>query len=313
MGGTINYDDDETHHQPREPFLLINDIPVYFSEDWNIGIGGGLWSTGLAFARYLERRSTDVLANLRRLASVKNSTSRRCSCSRGSSDGVAYNYHEQRLLRHRRVGGAKYHNSVENEEEEEPEGISVLELGSGNGFLSACVLALIMSQEEIPLAELVVTDMKDHLPLIFKTMKANSHVWDELIDGENSVCDGGRLSATIRRDDNRQRNRHNQVILAEHIWGEIESTAEDNKKYDFIFGTDLAYRDSLHGPLISSLLHFSHQRTLCLIGVTMADTQPVFFDRLTDAGFRYEKLADHLLEREFRGGNSFGLFAIQRR
>ena len=44
----------------------------------------------------------------------------------------------------------------------------------------------------------------------------------------------------------------------------------------------------------------------------MTDTQPVFFDKLTKAGFRYEKLADHLLEKEFRGSN-FGLFAIQRR
>ena len=44
----------------------------------------------------------------------------------------------------------------------------------------------------------------------------------------------------------------------------------------------------------------------------MTDTQPVFFDKLTKAGFRYEKLADHLLEKEFRGSN-FGIFAIQRR
>ena len=44
----------------------------------------------------------------------------------------------------------------------------------------------------------------------------------------------------------------------------------------------------------------------------MTDTQPVFFDKLTKAGFRHEKLADHLLEKEFRGSD-FGIFAIQRR
>ena len=44
----------------------------------------------------------------------------------------------------------------------------------------------------------------------------------------------------------------------------------------------------------------------------MMDTQPRFFDSLLLAGFRYEKLSDHLLEREFRGTN-FGIIAIQRR
>jgi len=36
-------DDDST----RSPaFLTINDVPIYFNEDWDIGIGGGLWTTG---------------------------------------------------------------------------------------------------------------------------------------------------------------------------------------------------------------------------------------------------------------------------
>jgi len=83
-------------------------------------------------------------------------------------------------------------------------------------------------------------------------------------------------------------------------------------RYDFIFGSDLAYRDYLHDPLISSLLQLSHQHTICLIGVTMSDTRPVFFDKLTEAGFLYQRLADHYLEGHFRGG-TFGIFVIMRR
>ena len=80
----------------------------------------------------------------------------------------------------------------------------------------------------------------------------------------------------------------------------------------FIFGTDLAYRNSLHEPLVESLSELSHEKTVILIGVTMSDTQPRFFDLLTKSGFRYEKLSDHLLDPEFRGRN-FGIIAIQKR
>ena len=83
-------------------------------------------------------------------------------------------------------------------------------------------------------------------------------------------------------------------------------------RYDFIFGSDLAYRDDLHDPLISSLEQLCHKHTISLIGVTMNDTRPVFFDKLSRAGFQYERLADHYLEGQFRGGN-FGIFVITRR
>ncbi len=286
MTETEAHDDDD---DPRQDiFFLINNVPIYFSEDWNTGIGGGLWSTGLAFAQYLEHHSEDVFVNLRRLASMKKYYS--------SDDDVKFN------------------------------GISALELGSGNGFLSACLLALVVSHgNNIPLTELVITDMRDHLPLMLKTLKANFHVWKSLTyeDREHAIFDGRFSSTTVTSSvDKLQHQRQTQqsphVILAEHIWGEFDSSNSNrtnrihDKKYDFIFGTDLAYRNSLHDSLISSLLNFSHQRTLCLIGVTMTDTQPIFFARLTDAGFRYEKLADNLLNREYRGGN-FGLIAIQRR
>lgn len=268
-----------------EAFLTIKDTPVYFSEDWNAGIGGGLWSTGLALAKYFERHADDVANNLKRLASIKYSSQRR-------------------------------NGSTENDNED-GRGISALELGSGNGFLSVCLLA-VAAQRVIPLDELVVTDMADHLDLMARTLKANTHVWDRLTvlragnDGANEEYDG-RLSET-RPDDNQQQPSATRVFVTEHLWGEFERATpfmQSDKKYDFIFGSDLAYRNSLHEPLISSIVKFSHQHTLCLIGVTMTDTQPVFFDLLTKAGFRYERLADHLLEREFRGSN-FGIIAIQK-
>lgn len=196
-------------------------------------------------------------------------------------------------------------------------GINALELGSGNGFLSVCLMALAENQS-IPLREVVVTDLSDHLKLMKKTVDKNSHVYNtrtmfEPYEGEETDehirTSWGELEEDL------------EVIIAEHKWGHfpIQGSTEDKhdnnlqtKKYDFIFGSDLAYRNSLHDILISSLLQFTHEHTLCLIGVTMTDTQPVFFDKLTKAGFRYEKLADHLLEKEFRGSN-FGIFVIQRR
>jgi hypothetical protein len=281
-------------------FLTIKDTPVYFSEDWNAGIGGGLWSTGLAIARYLERHADDVAENLRGLVGLKNS-------SRGRGDGD---------------------DDDDDDDDDDPEDddsdgwgstISALELGSGNGFLSACLLA-VAAHHRIPLSELVVTDVDDHLDLVTRTLRANSHVWDRLdvlrAGGggmTNSEYDGGSLGTT-RRDVQRPSSA-TRVLVAEHLWGEFDpatSFIRTDKKYDFIFGSDVAYRNSLHEPLIASLVRFSHPQTLSLIGVTMTDTQPVFFELLTASGFRYEKLADHLLEREFRGGN-FGIIAIQKR
>jgi hypothetical protein len=56
--------------QQQKPFLIIGTIPIYFQEDWNTGIGGGLWSTGLAMAQYLQDFGANhhvMLDNLQRL------------------------------------------------------------------------------------------------------------------------------------------------------------------------------------------------------------------------------------------------------
>jgi len=144
--------------------------------------------------------------------------------------------------------------------------------------------------------------MQDHLSLMEKTIRTNPHVWDELMvkkEGSAFTYNGSPSNRTERPV---------SVTVSEYVWG----VDDFDEKYDFIFGSDLAYRDYLHDPLISSLLKLSHQHTICLIGVTMNDTRPVFFDKLTQHGFRYERLADHYLEGQFRGGN-FGIFVIMRR
>merc|ERR1719416_358175 len=115
--------------EASEAFITINDIPIYFSEDWDVGIGGGLWSTGLAMAKYFEQHADDVANNLKRLARVK-------------------------FLRNSQQRGEKRR---EHHDTRGRDGISALELGSGNGFLSVCLSAL-AAHRCIPLAELVVTD-----------------------------------------------------------------------------------------------------------------------------------------------------------
>ena len=154
-------------------------------------------------------------------------------------------------------------------------GINALELGSGNGFLSVCLMALAANQN-IPLREVVVTDLSDHLKLMKKTVDKNNHVYNtrtmfepyegyETDEHRDVEFGEGGLEEDL------------EVIIAEHKWGKfpIKGSTEDKhddhlqtKKYDFIFGSDLAYRNSLHDILISSLLQFTHEHTLCLIGVS---------------------------------------------
>jgi len=190
--------------------------------------------------------------------------------------------------------------------------LSALELGSGNGFLSVCLAAVARDLFK----ELVVTDLQDHLELIERTLMANSHI----ISLDSPACLSERGSSA--RTDNSPLN----TIVIEHRWGEFdllngnqECTVESvrrshalsgSKTFDFIFGTDVAYRNYLYESLIASLKRFSHQHTISLIGVTMMDTEANFFFKLREAGFRYYRLADHLMDAEFRG-NTFGIFVIQ--
>eukprot|EP00562_Extubocellulus_spinifer_P029352 CAMPEP_0178719960 /NCGR_PEP_ID=MMETSP0699-20121125/23452_1 /TAXON_ID=265572 /ORGANISM="Extubocellulus spinifer, Strain CCMP396" /LENGTH=172 /DNA_ID=CAMNT_0020370329 /DNA_START=410 /DNA_END=926 /DNA_ORIENTATION=+ len=130
--------------------------------------------------------------------------------------------------------------------------------------------------------ELVTTDLADHLPLINKTLEQNKH----LVDISSAEC-----KATLNPDTQGESSQ-TKAFVTEHKWGVAEGDDRVVGTFDFIFGSDLAYRDSLHAPLISSLDRLSHENTVSLIGVTMADTKPSFFQSLKKAGFRYERLSD---------------------
>ncbi|GAX26611.1 hypothetical protein FisN_21Lh082 [Fistulifera solaris] len=207
------------------PFLTIRGQPIFFQEDWSTGIGGGLWSTGLALAHYLKTEHAEKQARLDHL--------------------------------------------------------KVLELGSGNGLLSVCLAAWGSVQS------LVVTDLDDqHLQLIRKTLQANHHI--------------------LQKTD---------VHVVKHKWGafeKLENKAWAKIDFDLIIGSDVAYREELYDPLIASLQYFAKTKTIVLLGVTMADTKDAFFDLLEKGGFRYEKMADHLIPENFRG-TTFGIFVIRRK
>ena len=221
----------------NEPFLHVNDTPVYFKEDWSTGIGGGLWSTGKAMAMYFIEHPSLIRNNIKK------------------------------IKRQNPTGGVK-----------------AIELGSGNGLLSVCLAAVAKDL----INKLVVTDLDDHLELMEKTMRANMHI------------------VSVGSEQNETGKPYSEV--KEHRWGEFD---EDEEKFDFIFGSDVAYRDWLHEPLIKSLKHYSHAGTISLIGVTMHDTNPQFFALLKENGFTYQRLPDQQMAPEFRG-TTFGLFVIQK-
>ena len=248
-----------------KPFLEVNGRSIFFDEDWDIGIGGGLWSTGLAMSKYFASHVSSIREDLQ---SLKHS----CR-TRNKIDG---------------------------------DGITAIELGSGNGLLSACFASV----AEGLLSELAVTDMKDHLSLMEQTFILNQ---ESLQWKKENVATARNANETTESDKIQATgyllNSPMKLIIAEHNWGEFSSMAfGDNKKFDFIFGSDVAYKNTK--PLLRTLVELSHENTLILIGSTIIDSKPQFFKDLVKAGFRYERLTDHLLEKNFQG-STFGIFAIQ--
>jgi len=248
---------DESISRP-EPFLTIKENPIYFEEDWNTGIGGGLWSTGKALSVYFVEYQALIRNSFKNL----NCKSRKT------------------------VDGSKIHS------------VNALELGSGNGLLSVCLAAVAGDL----IGKLVVTDLDDHLNLMEKTMRANTHIVNLDVNTDMNEDES-------KSDDLLNSRKRPMTVVKEHRWGEFEP--DDDEKFDFIFGSDVAYRDFLHEPLIQTLLRYSHEGTISLIGVTMIDTKPKFFTELKENGFTYVRLPDAQMAPEFRG-TTFGLFVIQK-
>jgi hypothetical protein len=272
-------DTDETLANKFPVLSIYNKYPIYLAEDWNSGIGGGLWSTGLAMAHYF--------------------------CT------LHFQTQLQRIRHHLTVGGG-----------DTP--IRVVELGSGNGFLSVCLVVAAMMRRDcicgsgieeassflegvkdpIPV-HVTSTDTADHLSLMKTTIESNL----KRIAIQSTLQHGDAL------------NLLRCVTVQEYLWGEAktENNFTPPKEFDLIIGSDLAYRDELHDPLISALQQLyghdsTRNRPTILLGVTMTDTKPIFFRKLIQSKFRYEKLADHLLQPEFRGSGSrqFGIFVVYR-
>lgn len=136
--------------------------------------------------------------------------------------------------------------------------------------------------------------------MITQTIEKNSH-FIQLLHGNRFDIEHTPNSGRVK------------TIVLEHAWGQVHEDQNNilhQIKFDFIFGTDIAYRHYLHEALIQSLKYLSHSKTLILIGITMMDTDVVFFRRLADAGFTYDRLSDHLMDLEFRG-STFGLFLVR--
>lgn len=46
---------------------------IHFTQDWDVGLGGGLWSTGLAMAKYFQQHASDIRFDLMRLSQRQGS------------------------------------------------------------------------------------------------------------------------------------------------------------------------------------------------------------------------------------------------
>lgn len=264
---------DKEENPNIKAFLQASHTSIYFDENWDVGIGGGLWSNGLNLSKYFIDHSHLLRKNLEGIISSKE---RGCTRSTANTTNTT--------------------NTTK---------IRAIEIGSGNGLLSCCLAAVVGDLID----SLYVTDLEDHLQLMRQTVLANSHIVKlNQNDDENVRFD------TIDDRNSSNDNAGNSVncYVMECDWGKDVSSGPLADKFDFIFGSDVAYRDYLHEPLISTLLKLSDKHTISIIGVTMTDTKPKFFTSLWEAGFRYERIPDCFMSREFRG-TTFGLFVIQKR
>jgi predicted nicotinamide N-methyase len=321
--------------------------PLYLSEDWDSGIGGGLWTTGLALGRYFAT-SPHFLEEFRSLRSSK---------TKHTHNQQQQQQHEQQFTSHVATTALNTANAPTNNRQPP---IRVLELGSGNGFLGVCLVTAVAvaeansldkkrtdnnsnskinsntdntSEDAIdvgfdfdcwrPGIEVVVTDTAEHLPLMRATIESNlKRILPQIIRNHKANTTDIDIDTYIDVE--------RIARVEEYLWGEEYnfgggrtsnrsgdkiSGHQQSKSFDLIIGSDVAYRDHLHDPLIAALDEFCvPQHTVALIGVTMSDTKPIFFEKLTERGFCYEKLADHLLGDEFCTSNrQFGVFSISKR
>ena len=160
--------------------------------------------------------------------------------------------------------------------------LRALELGSGNGYLG-CSLA---HSTNSLFHEIVLSDVGEHLPLMRSTVSLNQDA----------------LGPTAPA-----------VHVTELLWGAGNggTQARMGGPFSFIFGTDVAYRDYLHKPLLETVEELLAPEGTCLLGISLCDTTPKFFDELDKRGFRYEKVNDALVDPKF-SGDLFAIIVVER-
>ncbi|OEU08300.1 hypothetical protein FRACYDRAFT_250089 [Fragilariopsis cylindrus CCMP1102] len=340
---------DISSSSPHEEDNNDSGYDIYLNENWDSGIGGGLWTTGSALAKYFIT-SPHFLQQIKRIRQNNNN-----EVEGGGDDDDDDNKNRRRPLR-------------------------VLELGSGNGFLSVClVVAVAVATANMnnndenennnennlnnnndenslnnnndvnlnwPGIEIVVTDTKEHLQLMKDTIDSNlkrilpqileQYLWgnkdyDFSNNGATTVSSTDTDDVSSSEDDtynisNTNANASTNANANANVNANTSTNTNKDNHFDLIIGSDVAYRDYLHEPLIDALKEFSSSQssssksstasiipTVSLIGITMNDTKPIFFQKLIQAGFQYEKLAEHLFDTEYNTcSRQFGIFAITR-
>jgi 2-polyprenyl-3-methyl-5-hydroxy-6-metoxy-1,4-benzoquinol methylase len=151
-------------------------------------------------------------------------------------------------------------------------GKNVLELGSGSGLVGLAAAYLCSP------ASVHITDCKSHVEICQQNADENRHL--------TGACD---------------------VRVFELDWTDPESAKKRglHPSYDVILATDVVYFAELYEPFIKALDMCAGPGCLGLIGVTRSDTEPAFFDALSEAGFAYYLIQGF--------GSNFGMFTVFRR
>jgi predicted nicotinamide N-methyase len=268
----------------RPAFLTFHNgsLPIYYHNDWHVGLGGGLWSTGAAMAHYLTTRHA---------------------------------YKQIQKIWQRKG----------------KQGLRLVELGSGNGLLATCWWA--MGRDYLDC--LVVTDMADHLDRIRETLAENDHLHHVkstasstaqppskvnihvmVLDWGVSFAETSVSTANVNSDKDDTDTGTSTSTAKGYTTDELSTYWKTHAclpfDADILVGSDVVYHEDLYDPFIKTLSRLSSSHTVTLLGVTMVDTTPTFFDMLNKAGFVYERIQDALMDVSFRG-NTFGLFVVQKK
>jgi hypothetical protein len=61
---------------------------IHFTQDWDVGLGGGVWSTGLAMAKYFQQHAAEIHLDLIHLSlSKKRDEQKLYALELGSGNG----------------------------------------------------------------------------------------------------------------------------------------------------------------------------------------------------------------------------------